>query len=522
MLREHGAQRPTAFEILNMVHRMRGTKSKFTYSIPSRSQLAPQLPAESSLLASSSLDGLVSYRSSASASQPQAPPLSTKPDKNAGVQAREKVLEAIAPLRRGRPVTVSLHYATTGPSSPAKDQVERKPLELQFDDAEDESWKAARGAVRGHRSGLASPTTWIQPGASLEDAWSLARESGADADKSKNRDRRKTVLGSVGGLSGFGDSFDGGLALSSTATAAAVASASGSLWMTQQANVKPVATSSSRPQETTSRFLAPSKPRDAFEGLGLSSDRSPAPTLGEVQKARTGLSAGTTGTDPSSTKLAVPGRGTSTYQPAPNSPRPSPSPRLSSQAPSPAPPASTSWRPSPSPLPQPQTQQPNAPKVDFSVEQRFPSLEVLDRTFSAPTVGPLPPQEKVHTSQSALPPQPSYSSTLTGTGQRLGSKISQTVSRDSNARTKQTTNITSSKSRDTRPSKSERSGSHLPAPSPSRLPRLPSRAPPPRRQSSLAARPSPTTQETKRDEPPSPAKIMGRPEPHDWLTGPEE
>ncbi|KAI9455909.1 hypothetical protein BJY52DRAFT_1188128 [Lactarius psammicola] len=507
MLREHGAQRPTVFEILNVVHRMRGTKSKFTYNVPSRSQLAP-LPTEPSLSSSATLDGLVTYRSSASASQAQAPPSSTKPDKNAGVQARERVLEAIAPLRRGRPAPVSLHHATTGPSSPTREKAERKPLELEFNEAEDESWKAARGAVRGHRSGLASPTTWPPPAASIDDAWGLARGSGADVpDKSKNRDRRKTVQGSVAGLGGFGDSFDGDLALSSTA--AAVASASGSPWLTPQLNIKPVATSL-RPQETTSRFLAPSKPRDAFEGLGLSSDRAPAPTLGEVQKARTGLSVGPTGTDLSSTKLAVPGRGTSAYQGAPSSPRPSPSPRLSSKAPSPAPPASTSWRPSPSPLPQSQTQ----PKVDLSAEQRFPALEVLDRTFSSSTSGVLLPQEKPHT---ALPPQPSYS---TLTGQRLGSKFTQTLSRDSSIRSEQTTGITAPESRS---SKHERAGSHLPAPSPSRLPRLPSRAPPPKRQTSVAVRPPPTTtEEPKLDEPPSPAKIMGRPEPQDWLTGPED
>jgi AP2-associated kinase len=341
MLLEHGAQRPAVFEILNVVHRMRGTKSKFTYDVPSRSQLVPHLPTEPSLSSSATLGGPVSYRSSASASQA---PSSTKPDKNAGVQAREKVLEAIAPLRRGRP---ALHHSTTGPSSPTKEMVERKPLELQFNDAEDESWKAARGAVRGHRSGLASPTTWPPPAAHIDDAWSFARGSGADVDKSKNRDRRKTFQGSVAGLSGFGDSFDGEFAFSSTA--AAVASASGSPWLTPQPNVKPVATSL-RPQETTSRFIAPSKPRDAFDGLGLLSDRTPPPTLGEVQKARTGLSVGATGTDPSSTKLTVPGRGT--YQTAPSSPRPTPSPRLSSKAPSPAPPVSTSWRPSHSPLPQ--------------------------------------------------------------------------------------------------------------------------------------------------------------------------
>ncbi len=469
-----------------------------------------------SLSSSSTLDGLVSYRSSASASHAQAPPSSTKPDKNAGVQAREKVLEALAPLRRGRPAPVSLHHATTGPSSPTREKADRKPLELEFNEAEDESWKAARGAVRGHRSGLASPTTWPPPAPPIDDAWGLTRGSAADvADKSKNRDRRKTVQGSVAGLGGFGDSFDGDLALSSTA--AAVASASGSPWLTPQPNIKPIGTSL-RPQETTSRFLAPSKPRDAFEGLGLSSDRAPAPTLGDVQKARTGLSVGATGTDPSSTKLAVPGRGTSVYQAAPSSPRPSPSPRLSSQAPSPAPPASTSWRPSPSPLLQSQSQ----PKVDLTAEQRFPALEVLDRTFSSPTSGLPPPQEKLHSAPSTLPPQPSYSTFTGTTAQRLGSRFTQTPSRDSSIRPEQTTGITAPEPRNARPSKHERAGSHLPAPSPSRLPRLPSRAPPPRRQTSLAVRPSPTTQEPKPDEPPTPAKIMGRPEPQDWLTGPEE
>jgi AP2-associated kinase len=509
MLREHGSQRPTVFETLNVVHRMRGTKSKFTYNVPSRSQLTPRLPAESSLPTSSTLDGLVSYRSSASASQAQAPPSLTKPDKNAGVQAREKVLEAIAPLRRGRPAPVSLHHATTGPSSPTREKTERKPLELEFNQAEDESWKAARGAVRGHRSGITSPTTWPPPAASTDDAWSFARGSGADADKSKNRDRRKTVQGSVAGLGGFGDSFNDDLA--SFSTGAAVASASGSPWLTPQPNVKPVATSL-RPQETTSRFIAPSKPRDAFDGLGLLSDRTPPPTLGEVQKARTGLSVGATGTDPSSTKLTVPGRGT--YQTAPSSPRPTPSPRLSSKAPSPAPPVSTSWRPSHSPLPQLTQTQSNVPKADLTAEQRFPALEVLDRTF------PLPSQEKPNTTPSTLPPQPSHS---TLTSQRIGSKFTQARESVIIRSVQPPNNTTAPESRDPRPSKHERaSASHLPAPSPSRLPRLPSRAPPPKRQTSLATRSLPTAPEPKPEEPPSPAKIMGRPEPQDWLTGPEE
>lgn len=34
MLREHGTQRPSVFEIQDTVHKMRGTKSRFTYVSP--------------------------------------------------------------------------------------------------------------------------------------------------------------------------------------------------------------------------------------------------------------------------------------------------------------------------------------------------------------------------------------------------------------------------------------------------------------------------------------------------------
>ena len=512
MLREHGSQRPTVFEVLNLVHRMRGTKSKFAYNVPSRSQLVPQLATEPASTTAGALDGLVSYRSSTSSvSQAQLPPSSNK---NAGVQAREKVLEAIAPLRRGRPTTISLHHATTGPSSPTQEKLERKQTELEFNDAEDESWKAARGAVRGHRSGLMSPTKWPVPAASYDDAWSVARGSSTDAEKAKNRDRRKTVLGSQGDLSGFGDSFGGGLEFPS-ATVKSTTSTSGTPWLTPQLSVKP--------PETTSRIRVPNKPKDAFEGLGLLSDRAPAPTLGEVQKARTGASVGATGVE--SSNLAVPGRGTS--HSASNSPRPSPSPRLSSQGPSPAPAVSTSWRPLPSPRPQAPS---SAPKVDLSVEHRFPALEDLDSSLlsSSSTARPPPHTQPLSQKMSplmtspALPPQ-SSSSAFTGTSnQPSGRKFAQGLSRGGGVHSEQTTG-TALESREVRTPKHERTGSHLPTLSPSRIPRLPSRAMPPRRQSSLTVlRPPSASKGLKPNEPPSPAQIMGRPEPQDWLTGPED
>jgi AP2-associated kinase len=508
MLREHGSQRPTVFEILNMVHRIRGTKSKFNYSVPSRSQLVPQLNIERAPATSGALDGLVSYRSSTS-SVPQVPPASN-PDKNAGVQAREKVLEAIAPLRRGRPAPVSLHHVT-GPSSPTREKIGPKSTELEFKDAEDESWKAARGAVRGHRSGLMSPTRWPPPVTSLDDAWNVAGGSGTDADKAKNRDRRKTVQVSPGG---FGDSFEGGLELPSITTARPV-STSSSPWLSPQPSARPLPPTQ-RPSETTSRIRAPNKPKDAFDGLGLPSDRLSVPTLGDVQKARTGPSA----VESSSANLTVPGRGTSST----SSPRPSPSPRLSSKGPSPSPSTSTSWRP----LPLPQAQS-NAPKVDLTVEQRFPALEDLDSALL--TAGPprhasmlAPSQEKKSplSTPSSLPPKP-LSGAFTGPrSPRPGSKHNQSLSHGGGIQSEQTTGSVQFESRDALTPKRERTGSQLPALSPSRIPRLPTRAAPPKRQVSLALHTPPVKQSLKSNEPPSPAQIMGRPEPQDWLTGPED
>lgn len=518
MLREHGAQRPTVFEILNMVHRMRGTKSKFNYNVPSRSQLVSQLAIDRAPATSAALDGLVSYRSSTT-SAPQAPVLSSaNPDKNAGVQAREKVLEAIAPLRRGRPTPVSLHHATTGPSSPSKEKAQHKPSEHEFKDAEDESWKAARGAVRGHRSGLASPTRWLPPAASLDDAWGVARGSGTSGDKAKDRDRRRTVQGSVGG---FGDSFEARLDLPSISTNAA--STSNSPWMSPQPSAKPLVPTQ-RPSETSSRTRVPNKPKDAFDGLGLPSERSPAPTLGDVQRARTGTSAGGSGPESSSANLTVPGRGT-TYASGGSSPRPSPSPRLSSKGPSPAPSTSTSWRPSLSPLPHAQS---NAPKVDLSVEQRFPAFEDLDRALLPSAAGPststlLPSHEKKGSlsTSSVLSPKLSSSSVTGPRSPRTGSKLTQTLGRGGGVHSEQPTGSAPLESRDARTPKRERTGSRLPELSPSRIPRLPSRAMPPKRQASLTVTP-PAPKGFKTNEPLSPAQIMGRPEPQDWLTGPED
>jgi hypothetical protein len=96
-------------------------------------------------------------------------------------------------------------------------------------------------------------------------------------DKSKNRDRRKTVQVLVDGLCGFGDSFNNGPGIIINWHCRCLEAP----WFTPLPNVKPDATSL-HPQEMTSCFILPRKPRDAFEGLSLSSDCMP-PTLGKVQ-----------------------------------------------------------------------------------------------------------------------------------------------------------------------------------------------------------------------------------------------
>lgn len=167
-----------------------------------------------------------------------------------------------------------------------------------------------RGAVHGHCFGLVSPTTWELSATPIDNVWSLTQGSGTNADKSKNCDCCKTVLGLFARLSGFEDLFNDDLL--SSLTAAAVTLASNIPWSTPQPSAKPVATSL-HPQEMTSHFHAPGKPRDTSKGLGLLSDCASPPTLSKIQKAQMGLSVSAMGMDPSSNKLTVTGHGTPTY-----------------------------------------------------------------------------------------------------------------------------------------------------------------------------------------------------------------
>ena len=136
MLREHGAQRPTVFEILNHVHALRGSKSRFTYNIPQPRHAVPThapssraaplqalspnslSPPTASGVTANPLDDLVQFKSrpTQAISHPTAGIATTKSN---GVEARERVLEAIAPMRRGRPTPGAQQAASSAQPSPS-------------------------------------------------------------------------------------------------------------------------------------------------------------------------------------------------------------------------------------------------------------------------------------------------------------------------------------------------------------------------------------------------------------------
>ncbi|CDO73405.1 hypothetical protein BN946_scf185013.g39 [Trametes cinnabarina] len=327
MLKEHGAQRPSVFEILQHVHALRGTKSRFTYNVPPREPLSPRgvqapLQALSPNVASNPLEDLVSFKSQS-------------PAKNVGVEAREKVLEAIAPMRRGRPQ--QSHPSSSGPSRPSSPE---KPItfETRFGGEDDRAWKALRPklstAAGGSDAASMSSKTDV-------DAWSVdSRRSGQKPDASERR--------------GFEGDFSAGF---------------GSKFTSAHQSGRSLATS--KPAEGTVSGFS-SGFGDAFDPskAGAASARPPSPRM------------------PPSTPPTPGGLGTSntTYRPpSVHATRPTPSPQLPSSQVQPQssnlspipPPSQPSWRQ--------HEQTPSSSDDPLAAEERFPSLEDLDRKFGSPS-----------------------------------------------------------------------------------------------------------------------------------------
>ncbi|KAK0198735.1 hypothetical protein F5146DRAFT_1020811 [Armillaria mellea] len=340
MLREHGTHRPSVFELLTNVHRLRGTVSSYHYNHnPTPQPLSPRVQSSRKPVPSPHLlDSTISYRA-----VPQV------------ALARDKVLEAIAPMRRGRPI----RDQDSGSTSP-KEQW----LNDDFGAEEEKAWKSAVKTATPRKN-------------SKDDAWAISSQSKNPASLSK----------------GFGDDF------------------AAKLWDEFESGPAkpPPQLSSPRPYDATPKLPARRQPtagsttghsklnssvrsKDAFEGLGLSiSDKKPTPTLGEARKLRTGLAV----VSPVSHSFA-----SDFYNGAI---RPSISPRPSYLAlPNPAPlkPSSSgsSWSSQP-----PSSRPPS--QIDSAAEARFPSLEELDAKFGGTSGSdsrplPVPPGR-----QSPIPPR---------------------------------------------------------------------------------------------------------------------
>ncbi|KAI0094383.1 hypothetical protein BDY19DRAFT_16672 [Irpex rosettiformis] len=389
MLREYGTQRPTIFELLNHVHALRGTTSRFTYNIPHRQHhgsarppvgsplqtLSPNIIGPGVTSPANPLDDLVVFKSRSG--QPSA-----SPSKNAGVQARDKVLEAIAPMRRGRPPPQGVPSPS---ASPSKDHA-KLSAEMKLPPVDDRAW----GGVRGHKSGMASIGDGkpIDPNAG-GDPWGIDSKATSRSGDTKQKAPEKNMFESDFSASpalGFGDSFEPPRRSAQTASP----------------RNQPILLSRPLPSPAPSGSVSANRapPRDAFEGLGLTT--LPAPqTLGDARKARTGLAASNfpaglsqppSGLTPSGLGL---GSSTTTYRP-PSTHAPSPAPIPQARvSPRPQSPAfqSSSW--------QNLSNTPRRP-VELSAEERFPSLEDLDRTFSPPSQSRNEPAIPTSTKPSSL------------------------------------------------------------------------------------------------------------------------
>ncbi|KAK7063638.1 kinase domain-containing protein [Favolaschia claudopus] len=396
MLREHGAQRPSVFELLSI--------SQFTYTIPAPQPLSPR-PQQT-------FAHTVVYRSQ---QQQQVSP--AKGAAGAGVQARDKVLEAIAPM----PSPSRSRNASPQKERPLPQQPPPQSTSKNWLEEEDKAWNAVSA-----KSGTSAP----KRSALDDDAWAT-RGAGSNGNTAAASNK------------GFGDDFAEKLwdsfdpNSSNSATNGKRASVSSSPAPASKANNSAVPTPPPlRPPAFTGSFASQrtNKDKDAFEGLGsFGGSDKPAPTLGEARLLRTGL-AGMSGMMSSSTSNKYEGISGDYRDYKPGRPSPSPKPSYNAQSsattsqvqaqaqqtlspnPPPLQPSSSgsSWlshaplsmsRPGSSGL---------ADKDQDAAESRFPSLEELesDANFGPPLPGPgaghasrsqpvLPPPRKESASASA-------------------------------------------------------------------------------------------------------------------------
>ncbi|KAF5368418.1 hypothetical protein D9758_002156 [Tetrapyrgos nigripes] len=351
MLREHGTQRPSVFELLAHVHTLRGTKSRFHYTIPTPQPLSPRQSSFKPAPSPNHLESTISYR--------QAPSMASnvgtnvKSPVNAGIQARDKVLEAIAPMRRGRP-TANKESSLSRPASPDRNTPDSRSKQKNWLDDEEQAWEA----IASKGSGKA--------GKPSDDAWALPSDNKA---------------GKKAGDQSFGDDFGEQLWKAPNPNAerkGGTPSAAASETSVKSQPARPPLTTRISDQPLTKPMsITRTKDKDAFDGLGLFSNEKPAPTLAEARKLRTGLALMSPSTSNANSSLW-------NESGKPSSSRPPYSTQSQTLALPPAPPlqpssSGSSWSS------QPPTSRPSSSQQtpSASAETRFPSLEELDATFSS-------------------------------------------------------------------------------------------------------------------------------------------
>ena len=348
MLREHGTQRPTVFQLLDQVHQIRGTKSRYRYvRLHSFSSLIlpdliqntnpsplppPQVPLSPEA---------VTFRST---QQHQVQQLSTS---SAAQQARQLVLDAIAPMRRGRPISADDSEATPTRSNHFRGTtVDEKWTTAASLPTVQDVWSAA--SARANASLVPSSSPWAggrvgQHKSGYTPASPSAWEGLAHFDSN-----RQPKIGAGGG--GFADSFE-------------PQAQNQQQRQPTQAQPNPNRYTMPAPSKLLSQPRGPpvplqTKPKDAFDGLGLLSLPKNTATGSSSAQSSSSVVGG-----PSTTRERPPSRSSITTNNG-----------LVSAFSRPSTAASALVAPSPT-LPGP----PTAKTLEsMSAEERFPSLEQLE------------------------------------------------------------------------------------------------------------------------------------------------
>ncbi|GLB35794.1 putative protein tyrosine kinase [Lyophyllum shimeji] len=364
MLQEHGVRRPTVFEILAHVHRLRGTKSRFKYNIPAPQPLSPR--PQTQFRPSPSPKST----ENANALPPSRVPMSVSPSKGQGVQAREKVMEAIAPHRR-EPTSSSESASASFKKPPDVQNVQPMRRGRPSASVKETEWSAKPSSSQKPPDARAE--RWLDGFFAGGDASTPVAASSAGVDNGS-----ADVWNIDGKVPQAGAKQDKDLAFCDDFAEKLWDSMGGAKSPSQPLSSSP--SSGRRPLTRSPHSVAInarlSPEKDAFEGLGLGvAPEKPAPTLAEARKLRTGLAI---------MNMNGGGLRTSSDQPGSTVPRLTPSPRqtLPSQAqpyPSSVTLSANLLRANSS---EPSRRNTPAHTDGLPAESRFPSLEELDASFS--------------------------------------------------------------------------------------------------------------------------------------------